>query len=583
MPEGPGGSLATIYARRLRIVAIVVAALILGRQLVSPAAPYAGSLLVLRLVTSAIAIAIGMLSSPFQGVGRLRILGFVLGCDASASGLAAAVIAPMGLWEQSGIVVAVLLGGAVFMPWSWRWQASFAVVNLIATALVTLWLRDPTQTAEIPRVLVTVTLIGMASVAGTHLADGERQRLVALEAERREQEVRRGREQRLDSLTRLAGGFAHQFNNLLGGILTHASVLRDDATSDATRAELDQILAAARRGRDLTQELLRFGRNEPLATRPTHVADVVRSVTELARTILPDKAELDVRMPPDLPPVAADPDHLVQACVELVLNARDATRGQEGPRLTIAVAPETVSQGDAQWRDAAPGRYVRFSIGDTGLGMDKATLERVFEPFFSTKPMHQATGLGLAQVYQIVRDHRGTVRIESVPRRGTTVHLLIPVSDEQPAVAAASASPAPAPTPAAPPAAMAPGVASSGTILIVDDEEIVRSSLRRALTRFGYSVLEAQDGGTALVALQTANPPVDLVILDLVLPGGGAGIFEVLKAVRPDLKVLVSSGYSPDAENARALAGRADGFLPKPYEISELKRAVAQALGRAAA
>jgi CheY-like chemotaxis protein len=130
---------------------------------------------------------------------------------------------------------------------------------------------------------------------------------------------------------------------------------------------------------------------------------------------------------------------------------------------------------------------------------------------------------------------------------------------------------------------MAPAVASSGTILIVDDEEIVRSSLRRALTRFGYSVLEAQDGGTALVALQTANPPADLVILDLVLPGGGAGIFEVLKAVRPDLKVLVSSGYSPDAENARALAGRADGFLPKPYEISELKRAVAQALGRAAA
>ncbi|MGH7700590.1 MAG: response regulator, partial [Gemmatimonadales bacterium] len=139
---------------------------------------------------------------------------------------------------------------------------------------------------------------------------------------------------------------------------------------------------------------------------------------------------------------------------------------------------------------------------------------------------------------------------------------------------------APAPAPAA---RAAPAAAAGGTILVVDDEEIVRSSLRRALTRFGYRVLEAGDGGTALAALQGADPPVDLVILDLVLPGGGAAIFELLKAVRPDLKVLVSSGYSPDEENARALAAKADGFLPKPYEIAELKRAVAQALGRAAA
>ncbi|HXF95920.1 MAG TPA: ATP-binding protein [Gemmatimonadales bacterium] len=393
--------------------------------------------------------------------------------------------------------------------------------------------------------------------------------------ERRAAERRREREQRLESLTRLAGGFAHQFNNLLGGILTHASALRDDPALARAQAELEQIVQAARRGAELTKELLRFSRHAPLAVRPVPPADVLQSVAELARTTLPDSVAVELQAAPDLPAIAADPDHLVHACLELVLNARDAMSRQRAGRLTLSAGVETVGAGDRRWPDAAPGRYVRFSITDTGVGMDAATLERVFEPFFTTRPMHQAPGLGLAQVYRVVKDHHGAVRIDSAPRRGTTVHLLIPIAVEQPQ---------PAPVTAAESAAAAePAAGTAGTVLVVDDEEIVRSSLRRALTRFGYRVLEAWDGGTALAALQGADPPVDLVILDLVLPGGGAGIFEVLKAIRPDVKVLVSSGYSPDEESARALAARADGFLPKPYEMAELKRAVARALGRAAA
>jgi two-component system cell cycle sensor histidine kinase/response regulator CckA len=165
------------------------------------------------------------------------------------------------------------------------------------------------------------------------------------------------------------------------------------------------------------------------------------------------------------------------------------------------------------------------------------------------------------------------VRVESEPGHGTTVHLLLPVSNES----------LPAVTPAAAPAAPAAPTASGATILIVDDEAIVRNSLKRALTRFGYRVLEAGDGGSALATMQAADPPVDLIILDLVLPGGGAGIFELLKAVRPDVRVLISSGYSPDADAARGLADRVQGFLPKPYELGELRTAVSQALtGRAA-
>jgi CheY-like chemotaxis protein len=206
--------------------------------------------------------------------------------------------------------------------------------------------------------------------------------------------------------------------------------------------------------------------------------------------------------------------------------------------------------------------------------MDAATVARAFEPFFSTKPMHQAAGLGLATLLRVIRAHSGAVRVESELGRGTTIHLLLPLS-----TAALPAPLAAQPAAAAPSAVAAPGA----TILIVDDEQIVRNSLRRALTRFGYRVLDAGDGTSALAAMQAADPPVDLVILDLVLPGGGAGIFELLKAIRPDVRVLVSSGYSPDAEAARGLAERVEGFLPKPYELSQLKAAVAKALTGAAA
>jgi len=249
-------------------------------------------------------------------------------------------------------------------------------------------------------------------------------------------------------------------------------------------------------------------------------------------------------------------------------------RGARGDRLGLSAVVEVVQAPDKRWAGARPGRYVRFSVSDTGQGMDAATVERVFEPFFTTKPLHQATGLGLATVYRAVKAHGGAIGIESAPGRGTTVHLLIPV--------APATAPAPTPPPPTTPAAVAATARLGGTVLIVDDEEIVRTALRRALVRFGYRVLEAVDGPTAMAAMQGADPPVDLVILDMVLPGGGAAVFELLKAVRPEVKVLVSSGYSPDAEVVQGLAARADGFLPKPYEIPELKAAVTKALRGAA-
>src|SRR6266496_2042705 len=370
-------------------------------------------------------------------------------------------------------------------------------------------------------------------------------------------------------MARLAGGLAHQFNNLLGGILTHASLLREDTSTAAVAREIDQILEAARRGRELTKELLRFGEHDVVALAPTPSTQILESLAALARTTSPADVAIEVHSQNDLPPILGDADYLEHAGVQLLLNARQAMRGEPGDRLGLTAAVEVVRSPDKRWAGARPGRYVRFSVSDTGQGMDAATVERVFEPFFTTRPLHEASGLGLATVYRAVKAHGGAIGIESAPGRGTTVHLLIPAAPPPPAAAA----PAPQGVEAA---------RIGGTVLIVDDEEIVRTALKRALTRFGYKVLEAMDGPTAMAAMQSADPPVDLVILDMVLPGGGAGVFELLKAVRPDVKVLVSSGYSPDAEAVQGLAARADGFLPKPYELPELKAAVGKALKGAA-
>jgi nitrogen-specific signal transduction histidine kinase/CheY-like chemotaxis protein len=379
--------------------------------------------------------------------------------------------------------------------------------------------------------------------------------------EQRALERRQVQSERLDGLARFAGGIAHQFNNLLGGVLTHASLLRTE-TSATGVAAVDEILTAARRGRDLTKELLRFTKSGELVLRPTQTQEILDRVSLLARSALPPQMEITVDADPSLPPVLADPDQLSHAIYQLILNARDAMRDQASGRMTIAAGRETVER-DPRWPDAAPGSYVRISVTDTGVGMDTATVERVLEPFFSTKPMHQAVGRGLAAVYGVVRDHGGSVRIASALGRGTTVEMLIPRS----AKGAAAEPPVPPP-----PAAPAPAVGM--VILVVDDEAIVRSSLKRALTRFGHQVLEAEDGPSALAALQSAKSPVDLVILDLVLPGGGAGILELLKATQPGLKVLVSSGYSPDHDVVKGIENRADGFLQKPFEIGDLRKAV---------
>ena len=671
----PVTSPAQAYSRPIRAIAVVVAIALALRQYLSLSVspPAYGRLLAVRIGTLVLAIGIAWLATPARSIRTLRVFAMVLGLSLALAGCASGLILPTRFWEVAGLLPAVVLGVSLFIPWPWRWQATFAASAFLIEYLTLLWIPDaalPTPLAD-EGALVLLFSAAIASTIGSRIADNERRRVAESEArfralfegagdpiaalepdgrvhdanprllallgkpledvrgkllahllapgrgdgwllapldaatqgavshverikrpdgselelevtlarvetpagplvqailhdrtERRALERRQVQAERLDGLARFAGGIAHQFNNLMGGVMTHASLLRTEANEAGIQA-VDEILAAARRGRDLTKELLRFTKAGELLLRSTQVKEILDRVTLLARSALPESIQLRVEADPGLPNVQADPDHLSHAIYQLILNARDAMRDQPSGQVTITAGRETIER-DPRWPEAAPGSYIRISVNDIGAGMDATTVERVLEPFFSTKPMHQAAGLGLAAVYGVVRDHQGSVRISSALGRGTTVDLLIP----------RSTAPDPEPVRPTPAAALAPS--PSMVILVVDDEAIVRSSLKRALTKFGHQVLEAEDGPTALMAMQTANPPVHLVILDLVLPGGGAGILELLKATQPTVKVLVSSGYSPDHEVVKGIENRADGFLQKPFEIADLRKAIAK-------
>ena len=663
----------TQFARPLRAAAVFIAVASTVWQLgdVLSGGPEIRLLVAARAFGVLAAIVVAAASSPRRSVLTLQWLTMALALAVVGGNNLVTVIDPNQTWACLAVQIAITLGSALFIPWSWRWQAALAsAITVIALTTIALGVpRSEFGLRDLSLATLTLLAVTAASALGADLADRERRRMLQSEALYRSlfesagdaiavldehgviqqanarlatmlglplenivsrplesfQAAARGsgeyrlalsggpqlgrstllqaggrkievevsyartaagaqvqaiihdltqqhalqrseiKDQRHDALGQLAGGIAHQFNNLLGGIMTHAGVLRGDPANAKSTADLDEIITAARRGRELTQELLRFTKSAPLSLRPTSAGLVLESVAALARSSLPDGVTVDVRGAPDLPPLQGDPDHLVHACLELVLNARDAMQGMPNGKLTLTAAVEDVAPDDNRWGGTTAGRYIRLSVTDSGRGMDAATRDRAFEPFFTTKPMHRAAGIGLPKVSGVIRDHHGAIRVDSTPGRGTTVHLLLPVAH------GAAAATAAAPTPIAAPAGPA-------TILIVDDEAIVRHSLRRALTKFGYRVVEAGDGPGALAALQGTNPPVNLVILDLVLPGGGAGILELLRAVRPDIKVLVSSGYSPEADTVKDLVRRVEGFLPKPYEMSELQAAVRRAL-----
>ena len=366
--------------------------------------------------------------------------------------------------------------------------------------------------------------------------------------ERKRLEVELLNAQKLESLGRLAGGVAHDFNNLLTGITGYASLLLERATDDVElRRDLGEIKRAADRAAELTKQLLAFGRRQVLNPRPLDLNAVVAEVGALLQRLLGDHVELVILAAPGLGTVRADPGQIEQVIVNLVVNGRDAM--PDGGKLTIRT------------RDADDG-FVELSVTDTGLGMDEQTRAQVFEPFFTTR--EQGVGLGLASVYGIVQQSGGDVTVESARGVGSTFTVRLPRVLE--AVEPVAAVPAPARHP------------GSETILLVEDEDVVRDLTRRVLERQGYTVLACADGMAAVALAELNDRRIDLLLTDVVMPGmRGYDVAKRVAGTRPEIKILYMSGYAEEALIGQP-AFAANALIEKPFAVDALALRVREVL-----
>ncbi len=374
---------------------------------------------------------------------------------------------------------------------------------------------------------------------------------------------------RLEGLGRLAGGVAHDFNNLLTVILSCAESVRDALALGATPAagDLEEITASGLRAKDLVRQLLAFSRRQAVLPVALDLNAVVRSASELLRRLLGEEVELRLELAPDLGAVRCDRAQLERVVVNLGANARDAMPG--GGRLTIETAGVELDEAAcARFAGLRPGSYVRLSVADTGSGIPPDAQGRVFEPFFTTRPVGAGTGLGLSIVHGVVRQHGGAVRFDTEPGRGTRFELLLPRLDGP------AAEPAGAPLPDA-------AQASGGVVLLVEDEPAVRAVTERALRSGGYQVIAAGDGAEALARVVERSGAIDLLVTDAVMPGmDGLALVEAVRARWPDVRVLVVSGHPEEVLVRRGLHPGQVDILLKPYTPGALLAHARAALAR---
>jgi len=397
---------------------------------------------------------------------------------------------------------------------------------------------------------------------GDKIAVGSR--TVLLFANRDRFEDQRIQAQKLQALGQLSGGIAHDFNNLLGVALANTTHLQElqkqGPVSDETlRSALADIETAARRAVDLTRQLLAFARSGQRRHETVSLSNVVADAERLLRRTLHRSIELETTVADTLA-VVGDPSQLLQVLMNLCINAGDAM--PEGGLLSIEVRRASYPEVDLGGTDLlSNGDVAVLRVVDEGVGMDAAVRARAFEPFFTTKPRGKGTGLGLATVHAIVRDHGGHIRLDSVQGQGTTFEVLLPCGASRPEIDPRNTT--------------RTGLQLSGVVLLADDETLVRTATRRVLEHAGLEVIEACDGAQAVDLYSSNADRVDLVILDLDMPQmDGEQAFRRLHALAPELPVLISSGYI-DGDRERALRDAGvDGLLPKPYDSSALLKAV---------
>jgi len=375
-------------------------------------------------------------------------------------------------------------------------------------------------------------------------------------SEQKELEAQLLHSQKMEAMGQLAGGVAHDFNNMLTAIQGNSQLLQMElAEHPELRGLVEDILTAARRAAELTRHLLAFSRKQVLRPRLINVNDVIADLEPMLRRIIPENIAIEADLAPDLQQVRADPAQIQQVAVNLAVNARDAM--PDGGVLTLATAncilDETVGAGGCA---VGPGAYVMLAIGDTGIGMDEETQSRIFEPFYTTRPGSGGTGLGLSAVYGIVRQTEGTIRVVSQLGAGTTLQVFLPVTPAE--VDAMDGQHTESPD------------GGSETLLVVEDEGVVRSLIVELLQRFGYEVLQAETAREALELCAGHDGRIDLLVTDVVMPGmDGVELAEAVTTMKPDIEVLYVSGYT---DRNLAFRGRVEEdvrYLQKPFDVQE--------------
>ena len=386
--------------------------------------------------------------------------------------------------------------------------------------------------------------------------------------ELREQEGRR-HAQRLEAIGTLAGGVAHDFNNLLTAINGYAAIAMEDLQpGDPLREDLEEIRNAGERAADLTRQLLAFGRRQVLTPESLDLGAVVAGIQKMLGRVIGEQVHLVTSLESDTWLIRADRGQVEQVLVNLAVNARDAM--PSGGRLAISTANVRVSGTEARRHpEGTPGEFVRLRVEDTGLGMSPEVLARVFEPFFTTKDQGKGTGLGLSTVYGIVRQSRGFVGVTSAPGAGSTFDVYLPRDTAEP-------------LPEAPGQEEEPGQLAGGeVVLVVEDEEQVRSLVVSQLTARGYAVLSAADGREAQRLAETRAERIDVLLADVVMPRmSGPELARLLQRSHPETAVIFMSGYAEEAVLAQGTLGAGSDFIGKPFAVDDLTARIRHLLVR---
>ena len=393
------------------------------------------------------------------------------------------------------------------------------------------------------------TMLNVSDVSGRHAMDAQ-----VIQA------------QRLEAIGQFAGGIAHDFNNLLTTIHGFAELAQDHlGVPELARTDLDKVLAGAERASAITRKLLAFTRRQVLMPIDVDPAQVVADLVPILGPLLGDDINVALDIEATHAWVRVDPTQLEQIMVNLAVNARDAM--PDGGTVSIAIRDLPRTSKDRPDPDLSARPYVRISVADTGTGMDDETKSRIFDPFYTTKAPGKGTGLGLSTVFGIVSQSGGQVQVETAVGQGSTFHVDLPRVDT-------TARPGELRT--------RPGSrARMGVILLVEDEPMVRQFVEKILERAGYVVLASSHGDQALATAGRWEEKIDVLLTDIVMPGiHGPELAARLRVGRPDLNVVFMSGHAEDAVSRAGSVGIAGDFLPKPFTVDELLRAISRAIGR---